>query len=166
MRDPDFPVRQMMDQWAARRPDLDPRPMALFGRLTRADTLANGAIAATLRAHGLNRGEFDVLATLYRGGEEMSAGALAGALLLSPAATTNRLDRLQAAGLLARLPDPEDGRGVRVRLTDAGRDLLKRSVEDHVRGLESLLALLSPDEREQLSALLARLLHSMAALRD
>ncbi|WP_185949458.1 MarR family winged helix-turn-helix transcriptional regulator [Microbispora sp. KK1-11] len=89
-----------------------------------------------------------------------------GGLQVSPAATTNRLDRLQAAGLLARLPDPEDGRGVRVRLTDTGRDLLERSVEDHVRGLESLLALLSPDEREQLSALLARLLHSMAALRD
>lgn len=156
----------MVDQWAARRPDLDARAMALFGRLSRAGVLADAAIASTLRDHGLNRGEFDVLATLYRGGEELSAGALSGALLLSPAATTNRLDRLQAAGLLTRVPDPQDGRGVRVRLTGAGRDLLERSVEDHVRGLESLLGLLSPDEREQLSALLARLLHSMAAARD
>ncbi|MEU0480854.1 MarR family transcriptional regulator [Streptosporangium sp. NPDC006013] len=163
MTDPDLPVRQMIEEWAARRPDIDPRPMALFGRLTRADALANAAIAAALRPHGLNRGEFDVLATLYRGGEELSAGALAGALLLSPAATTNRLDRLQAAGLLTRSPDPADGRSVRVRLTDAGRDLLERSVEDHLQGLGTLLGGLSDDERERLSDLLARLLESMAA---
>ncbi len=152
----------MIEEWAARRPDVDPRPMALFGRLTRADTLANAAIAATLRPHGLSRGEFDVLATLYRGGEELSAGALAGALLLSPAATTNRLDRLQAAGLLTRSPDPADGRSVRVGLTNAGRELLERSVEDHLQGLGTLLHGLSDDERERLSDLLARLLESIA----
>lgn len=153
----------MADQWAARRPGVDARPMALFGRLSRADTLANAAMTATLRVHGLNRGEFDVLATLYRSGEELSAGALASSLLLSPAATTNRVDRLEAAGLLVRVPDPADGRGVLLRLLDRGRRLVEEAVEDHVRGLQTLLDGLSEEEREQLSRLLARLLRSMAA---
>lgn len=152
-----------MRQWAARRPDVDSAPMALFGRLTRADTRANTTIAATLRPYGLNRGEFDVLATLYRGGEELSPGELAEALLLSPGATTNRVDRLEAAGLLRRDPDPRDGRGVRVSLTDQGRELLERALTEHVAGLARLAEGLSAQEREQLSGLLAKLLKGMGA---
>ena len=122
MEDPDAGVQRMIEQWNREMPGVDALPMALFGRLTRADTLAGAAIAATLRAHGLNRGEFDVLATLYRSGvpEGLSAGALSSSMLLSPAATTNRVDRLESAGLLIRAPDPSDGRGVRVQLTPRG----------------------------------------------
>lgn len=165
MEDPDAGVQRMIEQWNREMPGVDPGPMALFGRLTRADTLAGTAIAATLRAHGLNRGEFDVLATLYRSGdpEGLSAGALSSSLLLSPAATTNRVDRLEAAGLLVRAPDPSDGRGVRVRLTPEGRELVGGAVGDHLRGMERMLSGLSAAEREQLSGLLARLLHSIAA---
>ncbi|WP_219471834.1 MarR family winged helix-turn-helix transcriptional regulator [Nonomuraea rhizosphaerae] len=152
------PVELMVRQWAARRPDVDAAPMALFGRLSRADARVNAMIAATLRPHGLNRGEFDVLATLYRGGEDLSPGELAASLLLSPGATTNRVDRLEAAGLLCRAPDPSDGRGVRVRLTGGGKALLERALADHVAGLERLTAGLADTEREHLSALLAKLL--------
>jgi DNA-binding MarR family transcriptional regulator len=164
MEDPDAGVQRMIEQWNREMPGVDPRPMALFGRLTRADALAGSAIAATLRAHGLNRGEFDVLATLYRSGvpEGLSAGALSSSMLLSPAATTNRVDRLESAGLLVRAPDPSDGRGVRVRLTPEGREVVGGAVGDHVLGMERMLSGLSAAEREQLSGLLARLLHSIA----
>jgi DNA-binding MarR family transcriptional regulator len=155
------PVELMVRQWASRRPDVDAAPMALFGRLSRADARANTLIAATLRPHGLNRGEFDVLATLYRGGADLSPGELASALLLSPGATTNRVDRLEAAGLLCREPDPRDGRGVRVRLTTVGHDLLERALLDHVAELGRLAAALTDTEREQLSILLAKLLAGM-----
>lgn len=164
MEDPDAGIRRMAQHWAGRRPDLDTRPLALFGRLSRADTLAGAAITAALRAHRLSRGEFDLLTILHRddGPQGLSPGALASSMLLSPAATTNRVDRLEAAGLLTRAPDPADGRAVRVRLTPGGRAVVDDAVNDHVRGMERLLSDLSPAERERLSGLLARLLHSIA----
>ncbi|MEV7011491.1 MarR family transcriptional regulator [Streptosporangium sp. NPDC051022] len=163
MEDPELGVRRMVKQWAGKRPDIDARPLALFGRLTRADALAGTVIASALRTHGLNRGEFDVLATLHRGEdpEGLSPGTLASSMSLSPAATTNRIDRLEAAGLLTRGPDPADGRGVRVRLTAKGREIADEAVSDHVRGMERMLSGLSAAERDQLSGLLARLLHSI-----
>jgi DNA-binding MarR family transcriptional regulator len=155
------PVRRMVEQWTARRPDVDPAPMALFGRLTRAERRAGAAIAEVLSLYGLNRGEFDVLATLYRGGGDLSPGALASMLLLSPAAVTNRIDRLERSGHLRREPDPEDGRGVRVRLTEAGCDLLEKALTDHVAGLAKLAAGLTETERDRLDALLAKLVRGM-----
>ncbi|MGC5015021.1 MarR family winged helix-turn-helix transcriptional regulator [Streptosporangium sp. DT93] len=157
------PVRRMIEQWTALRPGMDPAPMALFGRLTRVERQAAAAIAAVLHPYGLNRGEFDVLATLYRGGGELSPGELAPALLLSPAAVTNRVDRLERAGHLRRDPDPQDGRGVRVRLTDAGRELLEKALADHVAGLARLAAGISEAERAELDALLERLARGMGA---
>ena len=159
----DRPVVEMVEQWRRERPDLDPAPMALFGRLTRADAVAGRAIAGALAEHGLNRGEFDVLATLRRSGEpyRMQAGQLAAAMLLSAAAMTNRLDRLERAGLVRRESDPGDRRAVVVALTDAGVARVEAAVTDHVENETRLLAGLSPSERRQLSQLLAALLASV-----
>lgn len=134
-------MEQMVEQWRHERPDLDPSSMAVFARLTRAHLAASRAIEATLGRHGLNRGEFDVLASLRRSSApyRLSPGDLARALVLSPAAMTNRLQRLEERGLVVRRPDPADGRFGVVELSGQGRALVDAAVTDHVATLDRLL---------------------------
>jgi DNA-binding MarR family transcriptional regulator len=151
------PVEQMLDQWRRERPDIDPAPMAFFARLTRAHLAASRAIDVTLGRHGLKRGEFDLLASLRRSSApfQLSPGDLAKAMVLSPAATTHRLQRLEERGLVVRRPDPADGRFGVVELTDAGRELVDAAVTDHVATLDGLLAELPTAERDAFTGTLA-----------
>ncbi|MGY1602068.1 MarR family winged helix-turn-helix transcriptional regulator [Geodermatophilus sp. SYSU D00815] len=150
-------VDQMVAQWRRERADLDPSSMALFARLTRAHLAASRAIDATLDRHGLKRGEFDVLASLRRAAApfRLSPGDLARAMVLSPAATTHRVQLLEGRGLVVRRPDPADGRYGVVELTEAGRELVDRAVADHVAGLDRMLADVPPADRQRLTELLA-----------
>ncbi len=96
----------------------------------------------TLLEFGLNIGEWHVLSALWNSGEpfQSSPGHLAKRSELTTGAMTNRIDGLEAEGLVKRLPDPDDRRGVIVQLTPKGRELWERSVgcagrEGAVRGL-------------------------------
>ena len=60
---------RILGQWAQERPDLDASPMGVFGRLSRAERLLGRSLAEASSRFGINRGEFDVLATLRRVGE-------------------------------------------------------------------------------------------------
>jgi DNA-binding MarR family transcriptional regulator len=162
--DPDAPVRLMEEQWARELPGVDVGAMALFGRLSRAHTLAARAIDDGLARHGINRAEFDVLATLRRAGapHRLLAGELAASMLLSPAATTNRVDRLAAAGLVERLPVPEDGRAVMVGLTRRGVRVAEDAARAHSANERRLLGGLSAEQEGALSDLLAALARSVA----
>jgi DNA-binding MarR family transcriptional regulator len=150
-------VEQMVGQWRRERPDIDPSSMAVFARLTRAHLAASRVIETTLARHGLNRGEFDLLASLRRSSApfRLSPGDLAKAMVLSPAATTNRLQRLEERGLVVRRPDPADGRFGVVELTDAGRAVVDAAVTDHVATLDRLLDALPDDDRAAFTAMLA-----------
>src|SRR3954452_6022172 len=135
-------------QWREQRPDLDPTPMATFTRLWRAARLADERLQEVFDAHGLERGSFDVLATLRRAGTpfRLSAGALARGLVMSTGGMTKRLDKLEAAGLIARSPDPDDRRGVLVSLTDEGLARVDRAAVDHLANEARLLESLSARE--------------------
>ena len=152
-------MKRMTRQWRRERPDIDPESMAVFARLSRAQASAGEPIEATLAGFGINRGEFDVLASLRRSGKpfELSAGALAQAVVLSPSAMTNRLKRLEEHGLVTRRPDPANGRVVLVALTSAGRRLVDEAVVAHVATLNGLLSGFRPREVRSMSELLARL---------
>jgi DNA-binding MarR family transcriptional regulator len=78
--------------------------------------------------------------------------------MLSSGAITNRIDRLEERGLVRRTPDPADRRGVLVELTPAGRGAVDQAVERHLANEHRLLAGLTPAERDELAALLRRLL--------
>ena len=147
----------MVEQWRRERPDVDPSSMALFARLTRAHIAASRTIDATLGRHGLKRGEFDMLASLRRSSApfRLSPGDLARGMVLSPAATTNRIKRLEERGLVVRRPDPDDGRFGVVELTDDGRRLVDAAVSDHVATLDGLLTDLPAGDRPRFTAMLA-----------
>jgi DNA-binding MarR family transcriptional regulator len=156
-------VDRILGQWASERPDLDASPMGIFGRLSRGAKLLDRSLAATFAEFGLNGGEFDVLATLRRSGEpySLTPTELFRSMMLSSAAMTNRIDRLEERGLVERSPDPDDRRGVRITLTGEGLELVNRAVEAHVAGEGKLLDPLSAEERERLAGLLRKLLVSM-----
>lgn len=103
-----------------------------------------------------------MLATLRRAGSpyRLSAGELSDSGMLTSGAMTNRIDRLEEAGLARRLPDPDDRRGVLVELTAKGRKLVDRAVSAHVANEHRALASLAVAERRELERLLRKLLIS------
>lgn len=156
-------VDDILAQWRRERPDLDPSPMGVIGRISRAERSLGRALEALFATFGLNRGEFDVLATLRRSGPpyRLTPTALFTELMLSSGAMTNRLDRLEQAGLIERTPDPADRRGTLVGLTPQGRELVDAAVAAHLANEQHLLHALSPAEQEQLAQLLRTLLCSL-----
>ena len=143
--------------------------MALFGRLAEAaQRVARDHLNPLFQDHGLGPGEFDVLATLRRSGPPyaLSPTALYDATMVTSGAMTGRIDRLEKAGWVARGPDPEDRRGVRVSLTGAGRALIDEVMTLHVANEARLLEGLSRSEQETLAGLLGKLLETMPAPAD
>ncbi|NUW43387.1 MarR family transcriptional regulator [Nonomuraea rhodomycinica] len=137
--------------------------MAVIGRLSRASRLLERAVKEEFARHGLESWEFDVLATLLRSGPPhvLSAGDLSAAAMVSSAALTNRVDRLVGKGLVDRAVDPGHRRRVLISLTDQGLRLVNEVVEHHLANERRLLEDLPAAERDQLAALLRRLLISL-----
>lgn len=156
-------VDEILQQWRTERPDLDPSPIGIIGRLSRATRAIESRLAEVYDELGLSDGEFDVLVTLRRNGPpfRLSPGQLARETMLTSGGTTKRLDRLEAAGLIRRSPDPSDGRGRTVELTREGVALMDAGMPRHVANEERVLAGLSSTERDQLAALLRTLVISL-----
>ena len=116
-------MRELLDDtiasWKRERPDLDLDAMGSVLRVNQFMNAALRAAEASFAPHGITAGEFDVLAALRRGGTGtvLTPTALARVAMISPAGMTNRLNRLEAAGLIVRRPDPDDRRGSLVELT-------------------------------------------------
>ncbi|MGQ3671233.1 MarR family winged helix-turn-helix transcriptional regulator [Xanthobacter sp. TB0136] len=147
-------IDRILAQWNRERPDLDVGPMGLIGRLKRLhDQLAEG-LERVYAAHGLNAPSFDVLATLRRSGAPyvLSPTALTASTLVTSGTMTNRLDRLESAGLIARQRNPQDGRSFMVALTPRGFALIDQVVSEHVANQHALVAGLSPHVRAELDA--------------
>lgn len=154
-----------LQQWQRECPELDASIMSLFGRLIEAsETLNRLHLMPLNKTHGLRPGEFDVLATLRRSGEPyaLSPTELYRAMMISSGGMTNRLDRLEKAGLVKRRRSHEDRRAIIVGLTDEGRNKINAMLTEHLAGQEELLELLDGEQRKALNGLLAKLLESMS----
>ena len=153
-------VDEILAQWRRERPDLDPSPIGVVGRISRLARELERRLEPVYKDHGLEPGWHDLLATLRRNGPpfRMRPTDLTSTLMLTSSGTTKRLDRLEAAGLVAREPDPGDRRGTLIALTEKGRALIDGLTPDHLANEERLLAALAPDEREALAGLLRKLL--------
>lgn len=153
-------VDRIEDQWAAEWPDLDVGPMRVVGRLSRLAALLDAELRPVFESAGLADGEFDLLATLRRAGApyELSAGELSRNTMVTPGAITKRVDRLAARGLVERRVADDDARGRRIRLTEAGLDVVTDVMPRHMANEERLLAGLDGADRDQLVVLLRRVL--------
>ncbi|PCE24802.1 MarR family winged helix-turn-helix transcriptional regulator [Burkholderia ubonensis] len=148
-------------QWRDERPDLDVSSMLVMGRLQEAAlAIGRDRLNPLFARYGMQPGEFDVLATLRRSGAPfaLTPTALYDALMMSSGGMTARIDRLQKAGWVERRPNPADGRGTLVALTEAGRALIDEAVVAHVENQRAILDALSASEQTQLARLLGKLL--------
>lgn len=156
-------ISVLMDEWRRERSDLDPSAFAIFGRIWRLGAALSNDIAGWLAPLGLNFESFSVIVTLRRSGApyELNPTALYRESLISSGAITNRIDRVEALGLVKRLPDPKDRRGTIVRLTPKGRALADKAIELHFRKLAECLSGISSVDQAALATLLAALLRTI-----
>ena len=152
-------VDDILEQWRRERPDLDPSPIGVVGRVSRLARELEQRLEPVYREHGLEPGWHDVLATLRRQGPpyRLRPSDLTESMMLTSSGTTKRLDRLEDAGLIERAPDPSDRRGTLISLTDAGVRLIDDVTEAHLANEARLLAALTEAERRELADLLRRL---------
>lgn len=156
-------VDRLVEAWGRERPDLDLSPMEVLSRVSRLSHHLDVARRTAFAEHGLEPWEFDVLAALRRAGTpyELSPGRLLRETLVTSGTMTNRVDRLVARGLVERLPDPHDRRGVLVRLTPAGERIVDAALTGLLDRERGLLTGVDADGRGRLSALLRDLLGSL-----
>ena len=157
-------VDELVEAWARERGDLDLAPVAVFSRISRLARHLDLARRQAFTAHGIESWEFDVLAALRRAGApyELSPGRLLRETLVTSGTMTNRVDRLAARGYVERYPDPEDRRGVIVRLTAEGKTAVDAAFEALLEAEKSLLADLPSKEQKRLAGLLRSLLAPFA----
>ena len=158
-------VDRIIQDWAQRDPRVDARPLEVVGRLLLCAEHCKQDLVAALRPFDLSFADFDVLNTLRRRGDEQGTNPsdLAASSLITTGAMTSRLHRLERAGLIVRMPDPADGRGVRVRLTARGEQLAEQALHAIIAADEAFLQPLDQRQRDAVaSALKLLLLHHEA----
>jgi DNA-binding MarR family transcriptional regulator len=153
-------VDRLVEAWQRERPDLTLDPMQVLSRVSRLGHHLDRARRASFADHGVESWEFDVLAALRRAGApyELSPGRLIKETLVTSGTMTNRVDRLVTRGLVERLPDPHDRRGVLVRLTDQGRAKVDGALASLLERERELLGGLDAAAQKRLAGLLRDLL--------
>jgi DNA-binding MarR family transcriptional regulator len=147
-------VDGFLHQWQTQRPELDCSPMAVIGRLARAEQLISSRLQPIFKAFELNAIEFDILATLRRASEPLTPTELYQTLMISSGAMSTRSESLVQRGFIARLSSAQDRRSCKMALTVAGKALIDEAVEAHLANEESILSPLSKEQQTQLASLL------------
>lgn len=149
-----------LEIWAAELPDLDLATEGIVERIQKLAHRFDRAMDETLADFDLKRGEWHLLGDLRRSGPpyRRSPGQLATNLGLSSGAMTHRLDRMERAGLIRRLPDPDDRRSLQIELTDAGWQLWQDSTGTQASKEALIASALTDVDKEQLNAHLRRLM--------
>jgi DNA-binding MarR family transcriptional regulator len=161
-------IDEIQKQWKSVCPELNSWPMAIIGRISRLERGIDERMRAACAEFAVERWGFDVLATLRRAGSPfvLTPTQLYRSLLLTSGAMTNRLDRLEDAGLVKRTKDPNDRRGLRIVLTSKGRDLVDRMVVVHMEVEAEMLAAIPMKQQRDLANLLRLLSDSIERFND
>lgn len=156
-------IERRREQWRKELPDVDTTGMAILGRARWIALRVRPSIEAVFERHGLNTGEFDVISTLLRSGPpyRLRPTELFTSLMISSGGLTDRLNRLQEAGLVLRAASPEDARSLLVQLTPLGRKRAEATFREDMAVERALLQGLSIDELKTLGHLLTKLANSL-----
>ena len=132
------------------------RTMAAVTSVMRVQQILLSAVDGALRPHGLTFARYEalVLLTFSRTGR-LPMRVMGERLQLHPTSVTNIVDRLQADGLVRRIPHPTDRRATLVEITDTGSDLLEKATKS-VTAIDFGLTGLSPEQETQLTELLGK----------
>lgn len=155
-------IDRRLEVWGRELPALDLEIEGIVERIGRLERIIARTTEETLTAFDLSFGEWRLMGSLRWGGPPYrdKPGRLAEWLGLSSGAMTNRLDRMEERGLVRRLPDPDDRRGVLVELTEQGGALWEASVAAQAQKEAVVASALDTDEQRHLNLLLRRLLHA------
>ena len=151
-----------LETWAREVPNLEPVTEGIVERIQILAKAFDRSLDETLAETGLDRRSFHVLAKLRKVGPpyRRSAGHLASEMRLSSGAMTNRIDRMEEAGLVRRLPDPHDRRGTLVEPTPEGHAIWDRSVGTQASREAKMAAVLDEADRVTLHRLLRALMRA------
>ena len=156
-------VDRVMDQWAREMPELEIRGADVLNRARRVVLESRPEIEANFRRHGLDTGEFDVLASLRRAGApyQLRPTELYLSLMISSGGLTARLDRLENLGLIRRRGADDDARSRIVELTPAGKKKIEAAFRADMEIENRMVEGLSESERAELVRLLRKLSQAM-----
>ena len=163
--EPDL-VDAKLETLAVELPQLDIPTEGVVLRFQRLSWLLRKSLDETASAYGLTHADWGLLGKLraapapYR----QPAGKLAEHLSITPGAMTSRLDKLEARGLVRRVPDADDRRVLQIELTDEGDRLWSEAVGVQAEKERLIAAALDEDEKEQLNGLLRKLMVSFGAV--
>jgi DNA-binding MarR family transcriptional regulator len=134
--------------------------MAAVTSIMRAQQLLLAELDAILRPHGLTFARYEALVLLSFSREgRLPLRVMGERLMVHPTSVTNTIDRLEAAGMVIRRPNPADGRGRLAEITDLGRDAVRLATRDLMAAEFGLSGYSEPD-RESLFTLLRSLRRS------
>jgi DNA-binding MarR family transcriptional regulator len=151
-------IDDLLAVWRETRPDLDPTPLGVGGRVIVLAQHLEESVEAALGKHGLTLGQFDILATLRRNGPRggLTPSRLLESVLLSSGGMTARLDKLEEAGLILRTPDASDRRMVVIELTPKGKRVIDAATATRFAEAKASLPPLSAGEMQMLAGLLRK----------
>jgi DNA-binding MarR family transcriptional regulator len=155
-------VDASLEVWARELPDLDLETEGIVERIYKLERHIDSTMRDTLDAFDLSYGEYKLVMHLRYGGPPYRGkpGKLAKRLGLSTGAMTNRLDNMERRGLIRRLDDPDDRRGVLIELTDEGKRLWDEAVGVQAEKESIVATALDEKERRALNTLLRRLMNA------
>ena len=153
-------IDRFLERIAPALPDLDLEVEGIVERISGLSKRLQRSMDETLAEFGLDTMEYKVLGTLSQAGEphRSTPGRLGRRMELSSGAMTNRLDRMEEAGLIRRLPDPDDRRGVMVELTEQGKTTDRNAVGVQAKKEALVAGALNGREKQQLNGLLRKMM--------
>ncbi len=132
----------------------------LLNSFGHAGRMVESRLDSALAFHGLSIAKFGVLKALAQAGEPLPLGQIADKLACVRSNITQLIDRMEAEGLVKRIPDPEDRRSIRATLTEEGGRRYAAGIEEESRVERELFGGLLPEEQEQLQDILWRFLRN------